>query len=203
MDTAELVADRQVFSLLRGECEKIIDTQRRLPDFVFRRPFAKYFAIEYAHIYGGGAYGEQFVSFLSMLSHTFHDDSVNYMVIDPEPGDTYYEQTSSFGVVSFKPASLAGRYPLVMNPTKGISRILAGANLGALWGSSLKWGIFADRISWELGVIAVPENVDVPTISGLRCLNAKQVASYITSQYHWKKSVADDFNKRFFPKYPI
>jgi hypothetical protein len=202
MNAEELIADGTTFSFLRGECEKIIDTRKRLPDFVFRRPFARYFVIEYAHVYGGGSHGEQFVSFLSKMSGICRDHSVNYMILDPKPGDTHWEQPSSFGIVSFKPSSLKERYALVMG-NAGISKILRGANLGVFWGSSLAWGIFADRISWELGVIAVPETIDVPTNSGLRCLNAAQIASYMASQYHWKKSVADDFNRRFFSNYPI
>jgi len=188
---------------LKAECEKIIDTRKRLPDFVFQRPFAKYLAIEYAHVYGGGAYGEKFVSVLSSISGICQDESVNYMVLDPEPGDTFWEQPLSFGVVSFKSSSLAERYTLVMNPRNGISKVLIGANLGVFWGSSLKWGIFADRVSWELAVIAISENIDAPMIGALRCLNSKQVTSYMDSQYHWKKSVASDFNRRFLENYPI
>ena len=52
MNAGELVADKGGFSFLSEQCGKIFDTSKRLPDFVFRRSFAKYFAIEYGHIYG-------------------------------------------------------------------------------------------------------------------------------------------------------
>lgn len=203
MNAEELIKDRETFSFLKAECEKIIDTRKRLPDFVFRRPFAKYFAIAYAHVYGGGDYGEKFVSVLSNISDICQDESVNYMVLDPEPGDTFWEQPLSLGVVSFRPSSLAERYTLVMNPRIGISKILRDANLGVFWGASLKWGIFADRVSWELAVIAISENIDAAMLGAVRCLNSAQVSNYMDSQYHWKKSVASDFNRRFLENYPI
>ncbi len=59
-----LVVDEDAFSVLKGECEKIIDTQKRLPDFVFRRTFARYFAIEYGHIFA-----KEFAAFLFHLSN--------------------------------------------------------------------------------------------------------------------------------------
>jgi hypothetical protein len=65
-----LVVDEEVFSALSAECEKIIDTRKRLPDFVFRRPFARYFAIKYAHIYK-----KEFGAFLFTLSNIFGDES--------------------------------------------------------------------------------------------------------------------------------
>jgi hypothetical protein len=78
-----LVVDEDVFSALNAECEKIIDTRKRLPDFVFRRSFARYFAIEYCHIFT-----EQFAAFLFQLSNIFGDELVNYMTLDPSPNTT-------------------------------------------------------------------------------------------------------------------
>lgn len=82
-------------------------------------------------------------------------------------------------------------------------QLLPSVNLGAFWGSSLDWAISCDRISWELAVIAVAENVDVPKISGFRCLTASEVSSYMKSQYHWKLATALDFNQRFLANYPL
>src|ERR1700674_2851071 len=165
-----LVVDQDLFSRLSGDCEKVIDTRKRLPDFVFRRPFAKYFAIEYAHIYK-----KEFGAFLFSLSNIFGDESVNYMTLDPAPEDSGYRQRSYFGLASFEPSSLAERYVPTLFREQRDLKILVGVNVGAFWGSSLKWGIFCDRISWELAVIAVSENADVPKISGFRCWNAAEV----------------------------
>src|ERR1039457_4085592 len=100
-----LVVDEDVFSVLSTECGKIIDTRKRLPDFVFRRSFARYFAIEYGHIYK-----KEFGAFLFSLSNIFGDESVNYMTLDPSPEDSGYRQRSYFGLASFEPSSLVERY---------------------------------------------------------------------------------------------
>jgi hypothetical protein len=91
----------------------------------------------------------------------------------------------------------------VLSRDQNVSQLLAGVNVGAFWGSSLRWAISCDRISWELVVIAVPENVDVPTISGFRCWNASEVSSYMKSQYHWKLATALEFNEKFLANYPL
>jgi hypothetical protein len=193
-----LVVDEDVFSVLSAECEKIIDTRKRLPDFVFRRTFSRYFAIEYCHIFGN-----EFAAFLFQLSNIFGDASVNYMTLDPSPEDKGYRQSSYFGLASFEPSSLVERYVPVLARDQNVPQLLAGVHVGAFWGSSLQWAISCDRISWELAVIAVSENADVPKISGFRCLTALEVSSYMKSQYHWKLPTALDFNGRFLANYPL
>jgi hypothetical protein len=202
MNPEELVVDKQAFSFLVGECGKIIDTRKRLPDFVFQRTFAKYFAIELGYLQG-----EKFATFLFNLSKMFADESVNYMTLVPDPVDYYYKNLSFFGLASFKPSSLVERYFCVMSrDKKSDSFLFRGGDVGTFWGSSLEWVIFCDRISWELAVIAVPENIDVPTISGFRCLDAPGLTSYMKSQYHAKDpsdSIALNFTKRFLANYTI
>ena len=197
MNAGELVADKEVFSFLSGQCGKIFDTSKRLPDFVFRHCFAKYFAIEYGHIYG-----KSFGSFLFQMSTIFDDESANYMALDPHP-DSYYQNSSHFGAASFRPSSLVERYVPVLSRERNVPQLLSGVNVGVFWGSSLKWGIFCDRLSWEMAVIAVSRTVDVPTISGFRCMDAAGVSSYMKSQYHWKPSAALEFIQTFLTNYPI
>lgn len=201
MNDGELITNRKAFSFLSRECEKIIDTSKRLPEFVFRRSFNKYFVIEYAHIYK-----KEFAAFLSQMSTVHKDEFVNYMSLDPHPVDYYYEHSSVFGLASFRSPSLSERYLPVLYREQGVSKLLAGVNVGVFWGSSLKWGIFCDRISWEMAVIAVSENVDVPTLSGLRCWNASEVSSYVKSQYSTKdpsNSIALEFSQKFLANYHI
>ena len=197
MKASELVIDNEAFTDLRGECEKIIDTHKRLPDLVFRRSFAKYFAIEYGHIYGN-----EFGAFLFAISGIFGDESVHFMTIDPPP-ESYYSQCSFFGAASFERSRLVKRYVPVLSRERNVPKLLAGVNVGVLWGSSLKWGIFCDRLSGEMAVIAVLGDIDVPTISGFRCMDPSGVSSYMNSQYHWKPSAASDFTQRFLANYPI
>lgn len=195
----ELITDATEFSRLREECEKVIDTHKRLPDFVFKRHFAKYYAIEYAHAYG------RFGELLRVVSQAFGDESVNFMVLDPSPGEQYFRHSSFFGMVSFAATILPSRYSDVLSPIKPPT-ILAGTNLGVFWGSSLGWGIFADRFSWELAVIAADKEIDVSSAIEWPCFNAEQVRNYMTCQYHAKDSsdsIAHDFNAKFFANYSI
>jgi hypothetical protein len=199
MSAPELVADGKEFLRLMSQCEGIIDTGNRLPEFVFRRPFARYFAVEYAHVYR-----QRFGALLREMSVTFGDDSVSYLALDPR--DEYVADSCFFGLISFASSTLPNRYAEVMNPKIGCSKILAGANLGVFWGSSLKWGIFADRISWELAVVATQGDVDVSAILGWPCFNAAQVTSYMTTQYHSKDpsdSIATEFSRRFLANYSV
>jgi len=197
MTSPELIVDREVFSFLSAECEKIVDTGKRLPEFVFRRAFAAYFAIEYGHLYQ-----ESFGAFLFRVASAVGDESVNYMALDPHP-ESYRQQGPSFGAASFRLAGLEERYVPVLSRERNVPQLLAGVNVGVFWGSSLKWAISCDRISWELAVVAVSEKVDVPTISGFRCMDAPEVSSYMKSQYHWKPSIASEFIQRFLANYTI
>lgn len=195
----ELIVDKGVFSVLSGECEKIINTRKRLPDFVFRHPFAKYFAIEHAHIFR-----KDFGSFLFKISSIFEDQSVNYMTIEPDPVDYYFRHCSFFGLASFRPSTLEERYLPVMSREGNADSFRArGGDVGAFWGSSLKWGIFCDRISWELAVIAVSKDIDVRGISGFRCLDAAQLSEYMKSQYSKNTSSALEFTRKFLANYPL
>jgi len=202
MIARELVVDKKVFLVLSGECERIINTRKRLPDFVFQRSFARYFVIEHAHIFT-----KEFGSFLFKVSSIFEDESVNYMTLDPDPVDYYYRHFSFLGLASFRPARLVERYVPVMSRDGNVDSFRArGGDVGAFWGSSLKWGIFCDRISWEIAVIAVPEDVDVPTISGFRCMDPSWISDYVTSQYRIKdpsNSMVLDFTRRFLANYRI
>ena len=202
MRANELIIDKEVFSVLSDECEKIINTRKRLPDFVFQRSFPRYFAIEHSHI---GR--KEFGLFLFKMSNIFEDESVNYMTIVPHPVDYYYRHYSFFGLASFNPPSLVERYLPIMSREKDVDSFLyRGGDVGAFWGSSLKWGISCDRISSEMAVIAVSDNVDVSTISGFRCMDASEISGYLKSQYRMKDpsdSIALDFAQRFLANYPV
>ncbi len=198
MNCPELVTDPAKFSSLRDEVEKIVDTRKRLPDFVFRHPFPRYYAVEYAHTHS------KFAPLLGAMSEMFRDDLVNYMVLDP-PADSYYPCTPFFGLVSFPRSALAGRYVEVMG-IRGCSKILAGANLGVFWGPSLQWVVFADRISWELALIAIQKDVEVSTLLAWPCFTPESVRDYMTSQYHAKDpsdSIATDFSNNFLSNYSL
>ena len=195
----ELVCDNETFSVLSGECENVIDTKQRLPDFCFRRAFDRYFVIEHAYIYK-----KEFGDFLHDISSILEDRSVNYMTIDPHPVDYYYRNYSFFGLASFRPSTLAERYVPVMSRGGHVDSFLSrGGDVGVLWGSSQKWGILCDRVSWEIAVIAVSGDVDVPAVSGFRCMNTLALSGYIRSQYSTNPSVAETFMQTFSDNYRL
>jgi hypothetical protein len=205
-DFPELISDKSKFAFLRGECEKLIDVRKRLPEFVFKRSFARYFVIEH-----GVIHFKQFPGFLRRMAAAFGDDTVSYMSLNPDPVDYYHAHFSLYGLACFTPSSLDERYgPVMGRRAGGIMQVdsfqARGGDVGAFWGSSLKWAIATDRISWEIAVIAAPEEANVEDMIGLPCFNPAQVARYITNLYHTKDpsdSIAGEFNRRFFANYPV
>jgi hypothetical protein len=196
MNVPELIADEGTSSQLRKQCGEIIDTKERLPNFVFRKQFKRYYAVEYAHVCR-----QTFGTLLREMSDIFHDDSANYLMVDPRPW-----KNTGFGLIAFTPANLPSRYFEVMAPTRGLTDILVGANVGVFWGSSGRWSIFADRISWELAIIATDGDVDVSAVLGWPCFSTEQVRSYITGQYHAKDpsdQIANEFYKGFSENYSL
>jgi hypothetical protein len=198
MVPAELVVDEQAFLALARECQEIFDIRKRLPDFVFRRSWARYYAIEHVHIHDFGA-------FLFNLSNAFHDEAVHYMTLEPDPVEYYHRYCSFFGAATFRPSDLPERYRPVMFIGDGSAStfLVRGGDVGVFWGSSLKWGIFCDRISWEMAVIAVSEDVDVPKLADFRCMDASFLEDYMMGQWAKDTSVALDFTKRFLANYEI
>jgi hypothetical protein len=196
---SELIVDEKAFATLSGECNRIINVNKRLPDFVFKCPFPRYFAIEHAHVFT-----KEFGVFLSKMATFFNDQRVNYMTLDPDPVDYYYRNCSFFGLASFDPSNLEDRYMVVMSREGNVDSFRSrGGDVSAFWGSSLKWGIFCDRISWEIAVIAVSEDVPVPALGNFRCMDGPWLSAYIASQYTRDNSTARDFTKRFLHNYPL
>ena len=195
----ELITDPKTFRDLRAECEKVIDTGKRLPDFVFRRKFDRHYAFEHAYVCR-----REFGAFLARLAAVCNDASVSYMTVVPDAEDVDYIGLGSFGLASFEPATLCERYVKVMKRNGSVNSFCArGGDVGVFWGSSLTWAICCDRISWELGIVAVPDGVDVPEM-GLRCHDAAWVCDYMESRYRLSRpAVAADFNRRFVATYSI
>jgi hypothetical protein len=81
------------------------------------------------------------------------------------------------------------------------SFLARGGDVGAFWGSSLKWGILCDRISWELAVIAVSENIELPTNAGLRLMDSSLLLDYMKGVYYSDQSKAFEFAKLFAMNY--
>jgi hypothetical protein len=194
----ELVTDKDTFLGLRSECETIIDTQKRLPDFAFRRSYAKYFVIEHGEIQR-----KKFWSFLSEIANSCKDEFVNYMTLDPDPESYYFHHHHFYGLASFRPSSLMERYlPVMSRDGHADSFFARGGDVGAFWGSSLKWGIICDRISWELAVIGISADIQIPA-EHPRFMDSAFLLGYMKSLYSTDPSKASEFTKSLVTNYRI
>ncbi|HXZ13603.1 MAG TPA: hypothetical protein VEG64_14545 [Candidatus Sulfotelmatobacter sp.] len=195
----ELIRDEDQFANLRSECGAVFDIQKRLLEFVFQHPFRKYFVIEHTHVFR-----PEFGRFLSNLSEIFGDKAIDYLTLVPDAVDYYHRHFSCFGLASFDPAKLTERYKPVMSREGAVDSFLVrGGDVGVFWGSSQNWGIFDDRISWEIGLIAVSEAIDVAGISGYRCMDSASFSGHIKSQYAHDLQTAGSFIQEFLANYSI
>lgn len=193
----ELVTDKEDFYRLRGECEKVIEINARLPNFVFSRSFIRFCAFEHAYIMT-----PQFPAFLHSIATRFEDTAVYYMTIRPDPVDYYYNSLSFFGMATFKTEELLERYmPVMSRHGEADSFFKRGGDISAFWGQSLQWAIFCDRISWELAVFGTAREMDMSRVTTVRCLNAETLSRYIRSQYRSDVATASDFVKMFVHSY--
>lgn len=194
---SELIVDKDEFLLLWQDCNKVFDTTRRLPDPVFRIPFKKNYAFERAQIFMN-----DFPAFLRKLADAFSDDTVNYMTVDPDAADYYLKHCGFYGLASFERDKLAERYLKVMTRDRGAVSFRTIGDIGVFWGSSLEWGIFCDRVSWELCLMGTSIDVDKSILAIVGCMDSARVASYIENEYKHKPSVAASFLSNLAANYP-
>jgi hypothetical protein len=185
----ELIEDQESFARLRAECALIFDIDQRLPGRVFRRQFTYYYAFEYRQILGN-----RFAHFMAGLADNVGDRTVNYMTLEPDPETYYHKHYAFYGVASFDTRTLGERYLEVMNRGGAADSFLArGGDVAVLWGESLDWGIFCDRISWELGVMGSMTKLVGSAAREVGCMDASMLSSYILQLYHWKPEVGETF----------
>jgi hypothetical protein len=126
------------------------------------------------------------------------------MTLEPDAVDHYFKCCGFYGLASFETSRLTEQYLKVMvgDVTLRADSFAVNGHRGVIWGASLEWGIYCDRISWELCVMRTSSRVDRSIMSLLRCMDSTELAGYIHSEYSWKPSVAADFVKKFFTNYP-
>lgn len=198
MSYSELITDECIFSSLRNECNKIFDTSLRLPKHVFRHKFDKYYVFPYSLILG-----KDFATVLANISDIYIDAAVNYMTIAPHPVDYFYKNCGFYGLATFAPEKLTDRYAKVMSRDGAADSFqVRGGDICVFWGTSQKWGIYCDRISWELCVMGLLDDLNAKTISALNNMGAKTIEGYILAEYRDNPEKASDFLKEFFVNYP-
>ena len=198
MQYPELITDDNAFSALRAECGEVFDTNQRLPHQVFRQKFTKYYVFEYGQIFRKG-----FSTFLTNVARTFEDVAVNYMTLDPDPVEYYRRNCGFYGLASFEPNTLIANYIKVMHRDGNVESFRArGGDVGVLWGSSRKWGIFCDRVSWELCLMGSSLKLDESLMGTVDCMGAGQLNNYLENLYRNKHGVALKFLRALGENYP-
>lgn len=198
MQYDELIADGRSFAALREECGAVFDIDQSLPSKVFRHQFERYCVFEHANIRQ-----RSFATFLTSIADICSDEVVNYMTLRPDPIDYYYKNCGFYGVASFKAKDLAENYLKVMGRDGKVDSFFArGGDVGVFWGSSKEWGIFCDRISWEICLMGFSCALD--KISGMvHSLNSASLRSYISKEYQHKPQVAQEFLMQLMKNYPM
>jgi hypothetical protein len=192
----ELVADSRTFVALDAQSRSIFDLEKRLPAQVFQKAIGKYYAFEYALIFRN-----DFATLLSSIADQFKDKTIHYMTLEPGP-EYYYNHYGFFGLASFSPVDLQTRYVKTMTRNGAADSFqVRGGDICVFWGSSLAWGIFCDRISWELCVMGIAGNQQLSIPRGFPLMELNNVGSYISAAYHWKPSVASEFMRVFNKTY--
>ncbi len=194
----ELVADIREFSALRSECDSIFQTNKRLPEVVFRQPIDSLYAFAYDYIKMKDS-----ATFLSDVAREFGDRVVNYMTVSPDPVEHYFKKCGFYGVASFDALTLSDNYWKVMTRDGNVDSFLfRGGDVGVMWGSSLKWGMFCDRISWELCLMACQSPVKQSIMSPIKVMDSMELRSYELSLYRNRPQVAEEFSLALAKNYP-
>lgn len=141
--------DATAFDSLLNSIRRVLDTERRLPDWPFQFGVANADVCQYSHAIEG-----DFGGVLQALVDLYGDDSVSLAVLDPSP--QYYRDNY-------------GSYPSFTLPSKGLSvaywgsvayepggdptgAVIYTANVVALVGSSRRWAVWAER-SWDIAIV--------------------------------------------------
>jgi hypothetical protein len=194
----ELVTDDGVFSSLRAECDEVFESTCRLPERVFRPGFDAYFAFEHASILR-----PEFAAFLTEVGIAYSDKTVQYMSLDPDPVEYYKNLCGFYGLASFELQTLRDRYVPVMYREGAADSFRArGGDVAVIWGSSLKWGIYCDRISWELCIMGTKGELSSSVARAFKIFDGALLESYLVGQYANKQAAVHSFLKRLSENYP-
>src|SRR5579859_6978142 len=188
----ELVKDTHTFVALGAQSRSVFNLEKRLPAQVFQKTIGTYYAFEYSLIFSN-----DFATFLSSIASQFKDKTIHYMTLEPGP-EYYYNHYGFFGLASFVPAELQTRYVKTMTRNGAADSFKArGGDICVFWGSSLAWGIFCDRISWELCVMGIAGSNQLSIPHNVPLMDLNNVGGYVSAAYHWKPSVASEFERDF------
>ena len=199
MEYEQLITEEGMFSALMAECDTIFSAKQKLPQQVFLKKFKKFYAFSYSQ-----TLKDEFAKFLSTIAADFSDERVNYVTLEPDPVKYYFKHCGFYGLASFKPMKLMDNYTKVMSRGGAADSFrVRGGDIGAFWGSSMEWGIYCDRISWDICLMGVSRDLDKSLTAMLSCMDTATLRKYISNSYRGKDSVVTEFLNRFTSNYLV
>lgn len=188
MIPSEFVSSETNYRRARSEYGRVFRDESRLPAMVFQDSMAQFSFFEYSL-----CLGRAFPIGLYALSQEYQDETVSYMTIEPDPVSYYEMRLGYYGVASFAADSLADRFFPVMLRTDSADSFLARGDIGVYWGSSKKWGIYCDRESWDLCVLATANRMASCILDQFGVLDSTTVGNLLVSQNSHRLEVAKSF----------
>lgn len=148
-DFVEFAMSEQAFSALAGELEHQLDTAARLPDWPFRAPVGFVTIFEYDRLLGG-----MFGAVLESLAHTYEDESVAVLGLDPAVA-YYRERFGVFPGFRITRESLGAGYAAGLFHEPGddpAGALIYSIDVLGIVGSSGAWAVWGER-DWEIALL--------------------------------------------------
>lgn len=152
--------DAAAFDALLGSTRRVLDTDRRLPDWPFRLDAANADVCQYSHAIEG-----TFGGVLQALVDVHGDDAISLVVLEPSPR-YYRDNYGSYPSFTLPSRELYAAYwDLVSHEPAGdpTGAVTYTANVVALAGSSERWAVWAER-SWDIAIV-MSQHGDGPWLS--------------------------------------
>lgn len=169
-------SDSRSFERILGDVERVLESDRRLPDWPFRVATGKADICQFSLAVEG-----PFGPVLQALVDTHADESVSLAVLDPRPG-YYRESYGSYPAFTTPGGTIASTYwDLVAHepgddPTGAVTYT---ANVVAVVGTSGAWAVWAER-SWDLAIV-VSQHANGPwTSRGMNFVSAAEALATFT-----------------------
>jgi hypothetical protein len=142
-------SDVEAFERILGDVERVLETDRRLPEWPFKVPIGNADICQFSLAIEG-----PFATVLQALVDTYADETVSLAVLDPSP-DYYRENYGSYPAFMTPGGAIATTYwDLVAHEPFGdpTGAVTYTANVVAVVGSSGAWAVWAER-SWDLAIV--------------------------------------------------
>lgn len=192
IDGVRYPSDRRSFERILGDVERVLDFDRRLPDWPFRVATGKADICEFPWAIAG-----PFGPVLQALVDTHADESISLAVLEPSP-DYYHENYGSYPAFTTPGKTVADTYwDLVAyeprdDPTGAVTYT---ADVVAVVGSSGAWAVWAER-SWDLAIV-VSQHANGPwTSCGVNFVPATEALATFTEP-DFKMPLPDDKRAAF------